>query len=196
MSEPPIRLDQAQFLLSETSHERIGPCAAEITFIGRSNVGKSTLLNALCGKAVARVSNVPGRTRAINVFAVAHERWIVDLPGYGFAQGPAREVEYWGDMIAGYLTGRPSLRMVFNLIDAKVGPTKQDLQMLAWLEAKGVPWRPVATKIDQVKSSRSAAQRRDVAHAMGLQPEQLAWVSAEKGLGVRELRGEAAALLA
>lgn len=85
--------------------------------------------------------------------------------------------------------------MVFALMDAKVGPTKLDLQMLNWLKAKGLPWRAVATKANQVKASRSHAQRRDVAHALSLQPEDLAWVSADKGLGLRELRAEAAALL-
>lgn len=85
--------------------------------------------------------------------------------------------------------------MVFALVDAKVGPTRLDLQMLKWLEAKGLPWRVVATKADQVKTSRADAQRRDVAHALGIQPEDLAWVSADKGLGMRELRAEAAALL-
>jgi GTP-binding protein EngB required for normal cell division len=85
--------------------------------------------------------------------------------------------------------------MVFALVDAKVGPTRLDFQMLEWLEAKGLPWRSVATKTDQVKASRAAVRRREVAQALGLRPEDLAWVSAEQGCGVRELRAETVALL-
>src|SRR6185369_16248007 len=105
------------------------------------NVGKSSLLNALCRKPLARVSNTPGRTRTINVFVIGADRWLVDLPGYGFATGPAEEREGWAAMIEGYLQGRPSLKMIFVLIDGKVGPTKLDLQTLKWLEEKGLPWR-------------------------------------------------------
>jgi GTP-binding protein len=183
------------YLISETSPQRLGPCAAEVTFVGRSNVGKSTLLNALCGKTLARVSNTPGRTQAINVFAASRDRWLVDLPGYGFvAGGPARSAG-WGAMIESYLTGRPTLRMVFALVDAKVGPTRLDFQMIEWLQDKGLPWRSVATKTDQVKASHAVARRREVSQELGLKPEALFWVSAEKGSGVRELRAEMFALL-
>lgn len=192
MYEP---LGAVKFLLSETDPSRLGSCAAEVTFVGRSNVGKSTLLNALCRKTLARVSNTPGRTRTINVFEDGPQRWIVDLPGYGYASGPEAERESWQAMIEGYLTGRAGLRMIFVLVDAKVGPTKLDLQMLKWLESANLPWRVVATKADQVKSSLTSARRRDAAHAMGLAPEDIAWVSAEKGWGIKELRGEVSTLL-
>ncbi len=184
-----------QYLLSATDPARLAPCAAEVTFLGRSNVGKSTLLNAVCGKAVAQVSSTPGRTRALNVFALGTDRRLVDVPGYGFALGARAERALWGPMIEGYLRGRESLRMAFVLIDAQVGPTKLDLQMLEWLKAEGIAWRAVATKADRVGGSRAAARRREAALAAGLAPERLAWVSAKNGRGIAELRAETAALL-
>jgi GTP-binding protein len=191
----PPALDDVKYLISETAPDRLGSCAAEVTFVGRSNVGKSSLLNALCRKDLARVSSTPGRTRTINVFAAAADRWIVDLPGYGYAQGGQAERAGWGPMIEGYLKGRPSLKAIFVLVDAKVGPTKLDLDMLRWLQSKGLPWRVVATKADQVKRSVAAARRRDAAQAMGILPENLAWVSVNENVGVKELRAEVEALL-
>lgn len=187
--------ESVKYLLSETDSDRLPACSAEVAFVGRSNVGKSTLLNAVCRKDVARVSKTPGRTRTINVFSAGRDLWLVDLPGYGYARAPKAARKGWGPMIENYLAGRSTLRMVFALIDAKVGPTRLDLQMLKWLEAKELPWRAVAVKADQVKASRAATRRRDVAHALGLQPEVLTWVSAKRGFGVRELRNEVAALL-
>lgn len=193
--QPVISLEDVQYWLSETNPENLGSCAAEIAFVGRSNVGKSTLLNVLCRKKVARVSSTPGCTRAINVFLIGRDRWLVDLPGYGYAKGPEAERASWAPMIEKYLTGRPTLRMVFSLIDAKVGPTPADLKMFSWLEAKALPWRAVATKSDQVPPSRALIRRRDIAREIGLTPERLSWVSAEKNIGVRELRTEAESLL-
>ena len=191
----PQTLDAVKFLISESDPKKLEPCEAEVTFVGRSNVGKSTLLNAVCRKEIARVSNTPGRTRLINVFAATHDRWLVDLPGYGYASAPHAETATWQALVEGYLTSRPNLRMIFILIDAKVGPTKLDSIMLTWLESKNLPWRAVATKADQVKGSRFVAQRQDIAHAIGIQPAELAWVSAREGYGLKELRGEVLALL-
>lgn len=188
-------LDDVKFLLSESAPERLAPSVAEVTFVGRSNVGKSTLLNAICRKDLARVSGTPGRTRLINVFLAGKDRWLVDLPGYGFATGPKAERAGWGAMIEAYLSTRPSLRMVFLLVDAKVGPTRLDLEMAAWLSSQRLPWRAVATKADQVKASRTALQKREAAAALGIAPEALGWVSADTGLGIRALGAEVTALL-
>lgn len=185
----------AKFVVSETDPARLPHYPAEIAFVGRSNVGKSSLINALFKKDLARTSSTPGRTRTINVFSATPTSALVDLPGYGYATGPAAERAGWGAMIEGYLLQRPGLRRVFVLIDAKVGPTELDKQMVVWLEGARLPWRGVATKADQVKSSQTAARRADAARRLGLQPSELAWVSVDEHLGVRELRAEAAALL-
>jgi GTP-binding protein len=186
---------RARFVVSETDPARLPQYAAEIAFVGRSNVGKSSLINALFRKDLARTSSTPGRTRTINVFSASPDAALVDLPGYGFAKGPAAERAGWGEMIEGYLTGRPGLRMVFVLIDAKVGATELDRQMVVWLNGARLPWRAVATKADQVKPSKAPVLRRDAARALGLRPEELAWVSSSERLGVKELRAEASALL-
>lgn len=191
----PRPLPPAKFLMSEADPARLPECAAEVTFVGRSNVGKSSLLNAVVGKPLARVSSTPGRTRTINVFETWPKKWLVDLPGYGFASGKEEERQSWAAMIEGYLKGRPALRMVFLLIDAKVGPTKLDGSMIEWLRAMRLPWRPVATKGDQVGSSRMQARQKELAEALGVSPDQVLWVSALKGYGIGRLKAEVAGLL-
>jgi len=188
-------LDAVRFLLSDTDPAKLGPSLAEVAFVGRSNSGKSTMINALCRKDLARTSNTPGRTRTINVYEAAPQRRLVDLPGYGFATGPASSREGWGAMIEGYLVGSKTLAAIFVLVDAKLGPQKIDLEMLNWLQAESLPWRVVATKADQVKSSRALVRRREVAQAVGLLPEAMAWVSSESGTGISELRNEVAKLI-
>jgi GTP-binding protein len=176
--------------------QTLGVCHCEVAFVGRSNVGKSSLLNALCfQKGLAKTSKTPGRTRLINIFQTGTDRWIVDLPGYGYAAGPAAERATWQKMVEGYLTGRATLRMVFVLVDAEVGPTKLDHQMIEWLRVEGLPHRIVATKADQVKPSKALKQRKDVAADLGLHANDIAWVSAEKGTGISDLRREVADLL-
>ena len=189
-------LRRTEYLLSETDPRRLGPAKAEVAFIGRSNVGKSSFLNALCQRrGLAIVSKTPGRTRAINVFAVDRQRWLVDLPGYGYASGPAASRAGWPAMIEGYLTSRPSLRAIFMLIDCKVGPTALDQQTRLWLKAHDLPYRLIANKLDQVKPSRRLAQQRSIAQALESTVADIAWVSASEGLGMAPLRQDVVKLL-
>ena len=189
-------LGDLHFLVSASDVKQLGVCFAEVAFVGRSNVGKSSLLNAVAQqKQLARVSKTPGRTRLINVFMTGSDRWVVDLPGYGFASGPAAEKKKWQAMVEGYLKGRSSLRIVFVLVDAEVGPTKLDIQMIEWLRTMELPYRVVATKVDKVKSSRQLFQRKEVAAMLGLLPGDIAWVSSAKGTGIADFRKEIAGVL-
>ena len=185
-----------RFLRSAARADDLPACRAEVAFVGRSNVGKSSLLNAVTlHRQLAKVSRTPGRTQLINVFDAGEGRWIVDLPGYGFASAPAHVRATWQAMIEGYLTTRPSLRMVFVLVDAEVGPTPLDHQMTEWLAAVRVPFKVVANKADKVGKSRHASRHGALAKALGRTVEDVSWVSAEKGTGVAELRKLVQAIL-
>jgi GTP-binding protein len=124
----------------------------EIVFVGRSNVGKSSLLNYLTGRNIAKVGKTPGRTRAINYFIWdfdGFKTYLVDLPGYGFARGDKKEIENWKRLIETYFRERKDrIALVLLLVDAKVGPTEQDIQMMDWLEYLGIPYTVVLTKTD------------------------------------------------
>ena len=127
----------------------------EVVFVGRSNVGKSSLLNLLTGRNIAKVGKTPGRTRAINYFKWDYNElksFLVDLPGYGFAKGDKREIENWKRLIEGYFNRRrENIGLVLVLIDAKVGPTGDDKKMIQWLDYLGIPYIVVLTKIDKAK---------------------------------------------
>ena len=145
----------AKYLITATRVDQLPASEIEVAVVGRSNVGKSSLLNALANqRQLAKVSGTPGRTRQLNVFELAPGRWLVDLPGYGFAKVPASEQDRWKTMIEGYLLDRHQLAMVFVLVDAEIGPTKLDAQMLDWLRANELNHRIIATKYDRVKPSK------------------------------------------
>lgn len=179
-----------QFVMSGDDVGRLPESEAEVAIVGRSNVGKSSLVNALSGrKKLAHVSNTPGRTRLLNLFTVDGGGSIMDLPGYGYARAPKHMRDQWGAMIEAYLLEREGLTMVIVLVDGEVGPTKLDLQMLEWLRANRLPHTVIATKHDKVKSSKRDKQKKIVAEKVGLEPRDVVWVSAHKGVGIDRLRG-------
>lgn len=158
--------------------------------MGRSNVGKSSLINALANhRQLALVSKSPGRTRLLNLFAVREGGTIMDLPGYGFAKAPPRDRDRWQAMIEGYLLERENLVMIGVLVDGEVGPTRLDLQMLEWLRAHEIPHTVIATKHDKVKSSARTRRRRELAERCELEQGDVVWVSATKGTNIPMLRG-------
>lgn len=183
------------FVTSAARPTQLPDRRAEIAVVGRSNVGKSSLINAVAGaRQLARVSNTPGRTQLINLFDVVGSgdgpdaAAVVDLPGYGYAKVPGRVRRGWPEMIEGYLLGRDELGHVFVLVDGAIGPTPLDVQMLAWLREHAVPHTVVATKADKVKSSARDRRRRDLAAGCQLDPGDVVWVSATKGTGIDQLR--------
>jgi len=133
----------------------------EFAFIGRSNVGKSSLINLLCHqKSLAQVSGSPGKTRTINFYVVNEEWVLVDLPGYGYAKAPKSERNRFNDFVADYLEFREGLNHVFVLIDCRHEPQRIDLDFVSWLVEKGVPFSLIFTKADKVKASRIEENRR------------------------------------
>ncbi len=166
----------------------------EVAFAGRSNVGKSSLINALCGRStVARTSNTPGRTQEINFFDVDGRMVLVDMPGYGFAQAPKDKVERWTRLIKGYLRGRPSLRRAILLVDSRHGLKDSDRDMMTLLDQAAVVYQIVLTKADKLKEADLAEvrdrTRAEIAKRVAAHPI-LMVTSAEKGTGIAELRTE------
>jgi GTP-binding protein len=170
------------------------PEVPEIAFAGRSNVGKSSLLNALTGrKALARTSVTPGRTQELNLFDVGEPLLLrlVDMPGYGFAKAPLKVVENWRRLIRDYLRGRQVLKRTLLLIDARHGIKPVDAEMMDMLDAAAVGYRVVLTKADKIKASELAEvlarTQADARKHVAAHPEVLV-TSSEKGMGIAELR--------
>lgn len=173
----------------------------EVAFAGRSNVGKSSLINALTGQnGLARTSNTPGRTQELNLFApeTVSRLLIIDMPGYGFAAAPKQKVDLWNQLIRDYLRGRVNLRRVFVLIDARHGLKDNDGEVLDLLDKSAVSYQIVLTKIDKIHSSRLGPLVAATVEAIRKRPASFPEVlvtSSEKGDGIDELRATIAGLI-
>jgi GTP-binding protein len=177
------------FVTSADALERLPESPAEVAVVGRSNVGKSSLINALAGrKALARISKTPGRTQLLNCFAFPDGTTMVDCPGYGYAKVSKAKRADWGAMIERYLTGRDQLRIVMVLVDGEVGPTKLDQSILEWLRSEALPHQVIATKHDKVKAKLRDKRKKELAAGCDLEPGDVVWVSAEKNVGIDRLR--------
>jgi GTP-binding protein len=172
----------------------------EVAFAGRSNVGKSSLINALTGqKSLARVSVTPGRTRELNFFTLGKndDFYLVDMPGYGYARASKAEVKGWTRLIQDYLKGRRELKRVFLLIDARHGLKESDREIMTLMDEAAVSYQGVLTKADKPKTSELAAIESKVAAELAKRPAaypQLIATSARTGAGIPELRAAVAAL--
>ena len=171
----------------------------EICFAGRSNVGKSSLINAVTGrKALARASNTPGRTQEINFFTAGESHYLVDLPGYGYANAPINVVEKWQRLLKQYLSGRQSLRRAFVLIDMRHGVKPVDEEILSLLDSAAVPFQCVMTKTDKIKDIDREKTLAQVRQALSKHPAafpEIVLTSSEKGTGIATLRAIIATLI-
>lgn len=190
---------QTDFLKGVVAMDGLPPAdRPEVCFAGRSNVGKSTLINALTGRrGLARASNTPGRTQEINYFTTTGGPYLVDLPGYGYANAPLPVVEKWQRLLKNYLAGRATLRRAFVLIDARHGVKPVDAEILSLLDRAAVTFQVVLTKADKVKENEREKMLAQVRAALSKHPAaypELVLTSSDKGEGIATLRSIIATL--
>lgn len=184
-----LTIKTAEFATSAIEPRQYPPGGGlEIAFAGRSNVGKSSLINCLTQrKKLVRTSRTPGLTRMINFFRINGEFFFVDLPGYGFARVPERVRAQWKPMVESYLLGRKSLRGVVQIMDVRHLPTVDDLQLWSWLKDRHIPAIPVLTKADKLNQNKRSVQVKTAAQVLNIQPEGIVLFSSTTGLGREEL---------
>ena len=187
------------FMLSVVNLDSLPPAnRPEICFAGRSNVGKSSLINALTNrKGLARASNTPGRTRELNYFNVDDRLNLVDLPGYGYARAPKTEISNWTRLTRAFLRGRAGLRRVFLLIDSRHGIKPSDIELMEMLDDAAVTYQLVLTKSDKIKKAELDKVMRRTSRTIGKRPAahpELMVTSSEKKTGLDDLRAEIATL--
>jgi GTP-binding protein len=164
----------------------------EVAFIGRSNVGKSSLINKLVGqKKMARTSQTPGRTQQLNFFNLAEKIYLVDLPGYGYAKASKKDIEGWNNLIYQYLAGRPQLQRIFLLIDARHGVKPNDQEMLEFLSQSPITTQIVLTKIDKCTSQeleKIINSTQKIIDGVGICHPEILPSSSEKGIGIEKIK--------
>lgn len=163
------------------------PDKPEVAVVGRSNVGKSSLINAIFKRSIAKVSATPGKTRLINFFSFGDDLYFVDLPGYGFASISKSERLNWQKMIESYLLNRENLKMVIMLVDSRYPPTNLDFLMKEWLESHSIPYVVVATKVDKLNQSEKARVKKVIKETLELKHDRIILTSAKEGMGIGDL---------
>ena len=182
-------IKSAKFLTSLSSPKNLEKFdLPQFAFVGRSNVGKSSLLNAICNrKSLAKTSSTPGRTRLVNMFEVNEQFYFVDLPGYGFAKASKTEQAGWQSLIGGYLENSKNLKLVFVLIDCRHEPTEKDHQMLNYLYAVQIPFKIIATKIDKLSRAELQKSKIMISSDLGVGKDDIIFTSAEKKQNINEI---------
>ena len=183
-----MKITSAEFIKSAVWPPQYPPATLpEIAFVGRSNVGKSSLMNTLVSrKQLAKTSQTPGRTQLINFFSINKAMSFVDLPGYGFARVPRSVKKDWGDMIETYLRERQNLAMVVFILDLRRDPSDDDLSLLDWLEYYRIPFTVILTKSDKLSNNQAIARKRMIEKLLGGKTQQVTMLFSAKTQKGRE----------
>lgn len=176
-------IKEAKFVCSYASADKLQQLKEmpQFAFVGRSNVGKSSLINALTARnKLAKTSSTPGRTRLINIFEINHEFYLVDLPGYGYAKASKTQQESWQSLIGSYLQFSSSLKRVFVLLDSRIKPTEKDKQMLSYLYAFQIPFNIILTKTDKLSRSELQKNKKIITSEIGIGADDVILTSSQK----------------
>lgn len=184
-----MNVNNAELIISAVSSRQYpNVTLPEIAFAGRSNVGKSSLINRLVNrKKLARTSSSPGKTATLNFYKIENALYFVDLPGYGYAKVSWNERQKWADMINEYLAKSAQLKAIFQLVDARHNPTKEDITMFDWIKASGLDYMVIATKTDKLGKTAVAKNKAAICESLDVSEDKVIMFSAETGLGKEDI---------